>query len=89
MRWRIGKSNHIIWLAIIELIYPLHYKRVFDNGNADIRLIAKYFEDAFNVNLGNFHQTHLNLRNRKMNQTKFLDTLRETLIKKMNEHDGK
>lgn len=76
-------------VAIIELIYSLHYQGVFDNGNADIRLIAKYFEDAFNVNLSNFYQTYLNLRNRKMNQTKFLDTLRETLIKKMNEHDGK
>ncbi|TZF84658.1 tetracycline regulation of excision, RteC [Pedobacter sp. BS3] len=75
-------------VAIIELIYSLHYQGVFENGNADIRLIAKYFEDAFNVNLGNFYQTYLELRNRKMNQTKFLDTLRETLIKKMDEQDG-
>lgn len=75
-------------VAIIELIYSLHYQGVFDNGNADIRLIAKYFEDAFNVDLGNFYQTYLELRSRKMNQTKFLDTLRETLIKKMDEQDG-
>lgn len=75
-------------VAIIELIYALHYQGVFDNGNADIRLIAKYFEDAFNVNLGNFYQTYLELRNRKMNQTKFLDALREMLIKKMDEQDG-
>lgn len=75
-------------VAIIELIYSLHYQGVFDNGNADIRLIAKYFEDAFNVNLGNFYQTYLELRNRKMNPTKFLDTLRETLIKKMDEQEG-
>lgn len=75
-------------VAIIELIYSLHYQGVFDNGNADIRLIAKYFEDVFNINLGNFYQTFLELRNRKMNPTKFLDTLRETLIKKMDEQDG-
>src|SRR5690554_84955 len=75
-------------VAIIELIYSLHYQGVFENGNADIRLIAKYFEDAFNVNLGNFYQTYLELRNRKMNPTKFLDTFRETLIKKMEEQDG-
>lgn len=75
-------------VAIIELIYSLHYQGVFDNGNADIRLIAKYFEDAFNVNLGNFYQTYLELRSRKMNQTKFLDTLRETLLRKMEEQDG-
>src|SRR5690606_19655172 len=76
-------------VAIIELIYSLHYQGVFDNGNADIRLIAKYFENAFNVNLGNFYQTYLELRNRKMNPAKFLDTLRETLLKKMDEQDEK
>lgn len=76
-------------VAMIELIYALHYQGVFDNGNADIRLIAKYLEDAFNVNLGNFYQTYLELRTRKMNPTKFLDALRETLIKKMDEQDEK
>lgn len=76
-------------VAMIELIYSLHYQGVFENGNADIRLIAKYFEDAFDVNLGNFYQTYLELKNRKMNPTKFLDTLRETLIRKMDEQDWK
>ena len=76
-------------VAIVELIYSLHYQGVFENGNVDVRLIAKYFEDAFNVNLGNFYQTYLELRSRKMNQTKFLDTLRETLIRKMDEQDGR
>lgn len=76
-------------VALIELLYSLHYQGVFDNGNADIRLIAKYFESAFNINLGNFYQTYLELRNRKMNPTKFLDTLRETLTKKMDEQDEK
>lgn len=72
-------------VAMIELIYSLHYQGVFENGNADIRIIAKYFENAFEINLGNFYQTYLELRSRKMNPTKFLDMLRETLIKKMDE----
>ncbi|MCK9438449.1 MAG: RteC domain-containing protein, partial [Synergistaceae bacterium] len=76
-------------VALIELIYALHYQGVFNDGNADIRLIAKYFENAFNVNLGNFYQTYLELRNRKMNPTKFLDALREGLIRKMDEQDEK
>lgn len=75
--------------SLIELIYALHYQGVFDNGDADIRLITKYFENTFNVNLGNFYQTYLELRTRKMNRTKFLDALRETLIKKMDEQDEK
>lgn len=76
-------------VALIELIYALHYQGVFDNGNSDIGLIAKYFESTFNVNLGNFYQTYLELRTRKVNPTKFLDALREGLIRKMDEQDEK
>lgn len=76
-------------VALIELIYALHYQGVFDNGNSDIGLIAKYFESTFNVNLGNFYQTYLELRTRKVNPTKFLDNLREGLIRKMDEQDEK
>lgn len=75
--------------ALIELIYSLHYQGVFDNGNSDIRLIAEYFERAFNVDLGNFYHTYLEIRNRKINRTKFLDALRDILIRKMDEHDEK
>lgn len=41
------------------------------------------------TDLGNFYQTYLELRNRKMNRTKFLDTLREELIRRMDERDEK
>ncbi len=83
LSWRGSKA------AMIELIYALHYQGVFDNGNSDIRLIAKYFETMFDTDLGNFYQTYLELRNRKMNRTKFLDALRDGLIKKMDEQDEK
>jgi hypothetical protein len=76
-------------VALIELIYSLHYQGVFDNGNNDIRIVAQYFECAFDIDLGNFYQTYLELRNRKMNRTKFLDALRDILIKKMDEQDEK
>ncbi|GAA4318457.1 RteC domain-containing protein [Compostibacter hankyongensis] len=76
-------------VALIELIYALHYQNVFDNGNNDIREVAQYFESAFGIDLGNFYQTYLELRNRKMNRTKFLDALREELIRRMDEQDEK
>jgi len=76
-------------VALIELIYALHYQGVFDNGKNDIRIIAQYFENTFGIDLGNFYQTYLELRNRKMNRTKFLDALREELIRRMGEQDGK
>ncbi|QNL48772.1 RteC domain-containing protein [Olivibacter sp. SDN3] len=76
-------------VALIELIYSLHYQGVFDNGNNDIREVAQYFESAFDIDLGNFYQTYLELRNRKMNRTKFLDALREELLRRMDEQDEK
>ncbi len=75
--------------SMIELIYALHYQGVFDNGNTDIRLIAKYFENIFNIDLGDFYHAYLELKNRKVNRTKFLDSLRDRLIMKMDEQDEK
>jgi hypothetical protein len=76
-------------VALIELIYSLHYQGMFDNGNNDIRVVAQYFESTFGIDLGNFYQTYLELRTRKMNRTKFLDALREELIRRMDEQDEK
>ena len=72
-----------------ELIYALHAKGVFNNGNADIKLIAKTFESALNIDLGDFYHTFMELKARKMNRTKFLDILCEALIKKMDEQNEK
>ena len=60
-----------------------------DNGNNDIRVVAQYLESSFGIDLGNFYQTYLELRTRKMNRTKFLDALREELLRRMDEQDEK
>src|SRR5690554_6435215 len=73
--------------ALTELIYALNSHGVFNNGNADIRLIAKTFESTLNIDLGDFYHTFMELKSRKINQTKFLDSLRDALIKKMDEQD--
>lgn len=83
LNWTASKTD------LIELIYALHSKAVFDNGNNDIKLIAKSFENIFNINLGDFYHTYLELRNRKINRTKFLDALRDSLINKMDEQEEK
>lgn len=71
--------------ALTELIYALHSQGVF--GNADIKIIAKTFENTFNINLGDFYHTFMELKSRKINRTKFLDSLRDALIRKMDEED--
>lgn len=75
--------------ALIELIYALHTQAVFENGNVDIKVIAKTFETIFGIDLGDIYHTYLELRNRKSNRTKFLDLLKEGLIKKMDEQEEK
>ncbi|WP_448669802.1 RteC domain-containing protein [Chryseobacterium koreense] len=71
--------------ALTELIYALHSQGTF--GNADIITIAKTFESTFNISLGDFYHTFMELKARKINRTKFLDSLRDALIKKMDEED--
>ncbi|MGV8963389.1 MAG: RteC domain-containing protein [Candidatus Saccharimonadaceae bacterium] len=73
--------------ALTELIYALYSLGVFENGNVDIKLISKTFEKTFNIDLGDFYHTFMELKSRKINRTKFLDNLRDALIKKMDEQD--
>lgn len=68
---------------VIEILLEktaLHTRSVFDNGNADIKIIAKTFERAFNIDLGDFYHMFMELKARKINCTKFLDSLCEALI---------
>lgn len=81
LNWTASKT------ALIELIYALHAQDVFENGNADIKLIAKSFESFCNIDLVDFYRTYLELKNRKLNRTKFLNTMHESLLKKMDEQD--
>lgn len=88
-----GKADNSVlaWTAsktaLTELIYALYLKGVFNSGNSDIKLIARTFEDTFNICLGDFYHTFMELKARKINRTKFLDSLSETLIKKMDKKD--
>lgn len=75
--------------ALIELIYALQSYAVFDIGKSDIKAIATYFENVFEIDLGDFYHTYLEIRNRKINRTKFLDSLKDAIIRKMDEQDEK
>ena len=90
---RIWENPPLNWTgsktSLIELIYSLHSQGSIDNGNADIKIISKTFENMFNIDLGDFYHSYLELKARKMNRTKFLDSLRDALIKRMDEQDEK
>ena len=65
----------MIWtspkVALIELVYALHTEGVFNNGAADLKDIAEYFEHIFEIDLGQYRRTFLEIRTRKADRAKF------------------
>ena len=49
--------------------------------------MASACEQIFNIDLGDFYRTFLEIRSRKINQTKFIDKLKESLIHRMGQSD--
>jgi hypothetical protein len=74
-------------VALVELIYALHAEGVFNNGASDLKDVAEFFEQALSVQLGQFHRIFLEIRARKSERTKFLNTLRDTLARRMEDVD--
>ena len=74
-------------VSLIELIYALHSEGVFNNGTADLKDIAEYFEHIFEIDLGQYRRTFHEIRARKVDRTKFIMTLHETLSKRMDNSD--
>lgn len=86
------KRPRLTWTArkiyLIELVYALHSTDVINNGMADIKDIAYFVERVFKIDLGDYYRAFLEIRMRKNGRTKFLDTLKEELIKRMDETDN-
>lgn len=74
-------------IALIELMYGLHTEGVFNNGAVDLKDIAEYLEHIFEIDLGQYRRAFLEIRARKNDKTKFLTTLNEALLKRMENSD--
>lgn len=72
---------------LIELIYALHSEGVFNNGTSGLKEVTTFFEYSFNIDLGQFNRVFLEIRNRKSDRAKFLNTLKNQLIIRMDEAD--
>ncbi|MEO0505092.1 MAG: RteC domain-containing protein [Bacteroidota bacterium] len=73
---------------LIELIYALDSSGAINNGTADIKEVATVCEHIFNIDLGNFYHTYIEIKSRKSNNTKFLDKLKEALVNRMEDSDA-
>lgn len=81
LKWTASK------VGIVELIYALHTEGVFNHGAVDIREVVQGFSRAFEIELGQFHRTFYEIASRKSDRTKFISSLKETLLKRMSEAD--
>lgn len=86
-----NQKSEIIWtgpkVSLIELLYALHSYPVLNHGKAELQQIATTLEKAFNIDLGQYHRTFLELRMRKGVRTKFIDNLKDSLIQRMDSAD--
>jgi len=85
------KESAVHWTAsktdLTELIYALHEAGCINNGKTDIKKLATFFESSFNVELGDYYRTYLDIRYRKTGRTKFLDNLKNKLSYRMDQDD--
>lgn len=84
-------QSRLFWTAnktdLIELIYALQSSGAINSGTADIKEMATACERLFNIDLGDYYRTYLEIRSRKTNQTKFLDKMKDSLVIRMESAD--
>lgn len=73
---------------LVELIYALHASTLINNGNVEIKEVATALEQLFGINVGDYYRMFLEIRMRKSNQSKLLDTLKKSLINKIAQADN-
>ncbi|WP_338193685.1 RteC domain-containing protein [Flagellimonas marinaquae] len=81
------KPSKLFWTGsktdLIELLYALHTSKSINGGTVDIKEMASHFEYFYNVDLGNYYHTFIDIRSRKSSRTRFLDRLIEMLNQRM------
>lgn len=90
---RASPKVKLTWTAkkaeLVEQIYGWDSAGCFNNGNTNIKELAEYIEGIFNINLGDFYHTFLEIRERKGSRTLFLDKLIKHLNERMDSLDNK
>ena len=87
-----GLKTRETWTAsktdLAELIYALDTAKCINHGNINLKVLATYVEDVFNVDIGDIYRIYLEIRERKGNRTLFLDRLKDNLTERMIKADS-
>lgn len=81
----------INWTAtkadLIELLYALHSVGAINHSKVDVHILARILEAVFSIKLGDYYRAFQDIRSRKKNRTRFLDLLKEMLLRRMETAD--
>lgn len=82
----------LVWssskVGLIELVYALYQMRCFNGGNIELSEVIKFVEKSLDTDLGNFHKTIFEIRNRKQGPTKFLHLVSDHLHQHFRNTEG-
>lgn len=82
LEWTASKTD------LIEIIYALQATGAIRDGKAGIKEMATACEQLFNIDLGNYYKTYIEIKARKTERTNFINKLKKHLEKKMTDEDG-
>jgi hypothetical protein len=78
LKWTDTKVN------LILLIYGIYISKSVNDGNVELNKLIEVFENIFNIDLKNFHTQLNDIKAKKGNQLKYIDTLKTSLENKLN-----
>ena len=72
---------------LIELLYALKSSGCINNGNIEIKELVAVFENVLNIKLEDYYRVFLDIKGRKKSKTRFLDKLKQDLLRRINYPD--
>lgn len=75
-------------IDLAEIVYGLYYAKLVDGGRISIRELADLIGGLFGIGLGkDIYRLHTEIQQRKIDRTKFLDSLISILRQRLDEDD--
>jgi hypothetical protein len=88
------KKHKFNWTAtkvdLTEMVYGFQATGSINNGNFDLKELAVFLGTMFNVEIdSNLYGHYSDIKSRKVSKTRFINTMSDKLIEKMDDEDSK
>lgn len=88
--WKKLKELQLRWTAsqvdLIELVYALHRRKCINHGDIEIKTLIETVQLLFGVTIKDVYRVYADIKSRH-HRTKFLDSMRESLDRSIEEED--